>query len=220
MKIVLQCAARKQISAGLLRDDSGEPVLFVARPEEAPPEAGLRYARPDDPRDELSGTWRQFLVQYNRASVGNPLGLLPAFRLYANPAYVALAERYGTENLYILSAGWGLIPADYLTPNYDITFSASAESYKRRRKGDVYDDFACLDADYAGPLVYFGGKDYRNLFDKLTSSHRGRRFVYYNAVTAPQLANCTLIRYETRTRTNWHYECVRDFIAGKLVRPA
>ena len=41
----------------------------------------------------------------------------------------------GLDRLYILSAGWGLIPGDFLTPNYDITFSAAqnVQRFKRRR---------------------------------------------------------------------------------------
>jgi hypothetical protein len=39
-------------------------------------------------------------------------------------------DRFGLENVYVLSASWGLIRADFLTPYYDITFSSSADAYK------------------------------------------------------------------------------------------
>jgi hypothetical protein len=42
---------------------------------------------------------------------------------------VRLVEKFGIEKVFILSAGWGLIRADFLTPNYDITFSGSAEAF-------------------------------------------------------------------------------------------
>jgi len=40
---------------------------------------------------------------------GNPLGLCPAYQLYENKTYGRLAARFGLGNLFILSAGWGLI---------------------------------------------------------------------------------------------------------------
>lgn len=53
-------------------------------------------------------------------------------------------RKFGLDNVMILSAGWGLIPAQFLTPRYDITFSASAEPYVRRRKNQAYEDFIWL----------------------------------------------------------------------------
>jgi hypothetical protein len=63
------------------------------------------------------------------------------------------------EKVYILSGGWGLITASFLTPDYDITFSQSAEHYKRRRQTDRYHDFRMLPEDTREPLAFFGGKD-------------------------------------------------------------
>lgn len=81
------------------------------------------------------------------ASSVNPLGLLPAWQLYKNKTYQLLADTFGQKNLYIFSAGWGLVRSDFMIPNYDITLSPSAtgpDKYKRRRKDDPYDDFAML----------------------------------------------------------------------------
>jgi len=134
MKIVIQCAARKHPSAGRLRTTAGSEVLFVAQPALAPPDA-IRYrARPDDVSDDRR-TWRERLIACN-AAADNPLNLLPAYRLYTHDAYRALADRFGLEPLFILSAGWELISANFLTPDFDITFTASADEWKRRRKGD------------------------------------------------------------------------------------
>jgi hypothetical protein len=83
------------------------------------------------------------LLRYNRKPAGNPLGLYSAWQLYENKAYARLVDQLGIDRVYILSAGWGLIRADFLTPCYDITFSQSADSYKRRRKADRYQDFGC-----------------------------------------------------------------------------
>jgi hypothetical protein len=64
----------------------------------------------------------ELLLRYNEAPGENPLGLLRAFKLYLNDIYRRLARHVGIENFLILSAGWGLIPASFLTPDYDITF--------------------------------------------------------------------------------------------------
>ena len=214
MKIVIQCAASKVSDAGSLTDDRGRPVIFVANPALAPHSETYIYARPDDPATN-GLTWRDLLVEYN-ASGKNRLGLLPAYRLYHHEVYRELVNRYGVDNVFILSAGWGLIRANFLTPKYDITFSANADKYKKRSKKDQYNDFHMLPNDINEDLVFFGGKDYLSLFQNLTRQYRGRRFVYYNSGSPPELPGCTLIRYQTRTKTNWHYVCARDFMAGKI----
>jgi hypothetical protein len=50
-------------------------------------------------------------------------------------------KRFGIKKLYILSAGWGLLSADSLTPNCDITFNQTAEPYKQPRISDPFNDF-------------------------------------------------------------------------------
>ena len=212
---VIQCAAAKSPSAGhFVSPDEGR-ILFVAAPELAPRDSAIAYRRPDDLAP--SGiTYRQMLVEYNRHQrKDNPLGLLRAWRLYKNPMYGRLVECLGCSNVFILSAGWGLVAADYLLPNYDITFSNSAKgesAYKRRRQRDEYKDFAMLPRTVAQRVVFFGGKDYVPLFCRLTEGIE-RRTVFYNSENPPAAPGCTLERHHTATRTNWHYEC-----AGRFVR--
>ena len=212
MIVVIQCAAKKKPDAGHLRRRDGQKVLFVAEPDAAP--AGTHaYARPDDISD-AGISWKAALFQYNDDPGNNPLGLLPAWQLYENRAYQLLLDHCGLEHLYILSAGWGLIAADFLTPSYDITFSASADKYKRRRKNDRYDDLRMLPADTAEPVVFFGGKNYVSLFCTLTASLKGARYLFYNSANVPYAPGCTLRRFPTSTRTNWHYECAKAFVQG------
>jgi hypothetical protein len=142
MIIVIQCAATKQPDAGRFLSSEGRPVVFVADPLAAPRNDACHYARPDD-LAIADQSWRDLLRSYNDKG-DNPLKLLPAYRLYENRTYERLANRFGLSKIYILSAGWGLIGAEFLTPYYDITFSQSAESYKRRRKVDRYRDFCLL----------------------------------------------------------------------------
>lgn len=219
--IVIQCAARKQSHAGCLRLRSGQEVLLVAHPANAPQDGRYAYAHPDDPAD-TEETWRKQLLRYNDLHKdvpgGNPLRLLPAWQLYNNPIYARLAAECELESLYILSAGWGLIRADFLTPAYDITFSnaGNVEPYKRRRQRDAYEDWRMLPDDTDDPVVFFGGKDYIRMFCELTERVKGPRYVFFNSRNAPDAPGCHLRKFDTRTKTNWHYECARAFMDGKV----
>jgi hypothetical protein len=212
--VVIQCASRKQPGAGHLVTGTGKPVCFVAHPELAPDDPTCLFARPDDP--DSGGTWRKALLAYNDNPNGNPLGLYPAYQLYGNEVYGRLVDRYGVERVYILSAGWGLIRADFLTPYYDITFSQAAEPYKRRTKTDRYYDLRMLANDTNDTILFLGGKDYLPLFTALTNAIRSTKIVFYNSVSAPQFSGYTLRRFETTTRTNWHYECANALLDGVI----
>ena len=217
MKIVIQCAGRKRDDAGSLHLSNGNPLMFVARPENAPPDGKHSYARPEDISDD-GRTWRERLLDYNRNNaLTNPYGILPAYQLYygEKKIYRRLVEKFGIANVFILSAGWGLIPADFLTPEYDITFTASAE-YKRRRKNDKYDDLRLVPDD-GKRMVFLGGKDYLPMFCTLTAELRGEKTIFYNSKFCPDSpSQFRLERYQTTTRTNWQYECANALIDGKI----
>lgn len=213
---VIQCAGSKRPDAGHFVADDGCKVLFVAGPADPActlADQTLRYALPDD--ETPSGyTYRERLEQYNRDSrTDNPWGLLPAWQLYKPRAYQTLVDALGVGNVFILSAGWGLVAANYLLPKYDITFSSHADAYKRRRRSDKhYRDFSMLPKHAAKHVFFFGSKDYLALFCALTADvERCTAFVNSNAQLSG--TNCQFVRYETTTRTNWHYGCVNDFAA-------
>ena len=216
LTVVISCAAGKALSAGQMRTENGRKVMFVADPQKAPWDESIIYKRPDDPADS-GRSWRDLLVRYNGehkdAASGNPLGLLPAWRLYVNPVYGELVSAFGIRNVFILSAGWGLIPVDFLTPNYDITFSPQADAYKRRRKRDRYEDFSMLSKDDTCETVAFlGGKDYVPLFCLLTENLGSERIVFYNSKVPPDARGCVLRRFATKARSNWHYECAKELV--------
>jgi hypothetical protein len=191
--------------------------MFVANPKNAPHAHNVVYARPDDLSDtEVS--WRERLLEYNRHPHNNPLDLLSAGALYANPAYCRLIGQFGADHVYVLSAGWGLISAPFLTPNYDITFSMvkQPERYKRRITHDNYRDYMMLPTNSDEPIVFLGGKDYVPLFCALTHSVRGRRIVFFNSSSPPEAPRCRSVRFATTTRTNWHYECANALIDGTI----
>ena len=210
--VVIQCAASKDPNAGRLATADGKPVLFVADLATAPRGTEVEYRRPDDIAP--SGlSWREELVKYNktyRDTGANPLGLMPAWRLYANPAYKHLVNQLGENKVFILSAGWGLISAPFLTPDYDITFSSNAEAYKRRRKQDRYADFSMLPKDASHPIHFVGGKSYVYLFLMLTAETSAERIIHHVGLPPPA-PNCRFRRFETTRRTNWHYECAMRF---------
>ncbi|MFY1712904.1 hypothetical protein J3366_15565 [Tritonibacter mobilis] len=215
MICVIQCAASKNETAGYLRRPDGSKVLFVADPENGPADAACSFAHPDD-IIEKGKTWRDELLSYNEAPDNNPLGLLPAWQLYQNETYALLAEQFGVDRLYILSAGWGLLSANFLTPKYDITFNAQADLYKRRRKKDYYKDLRMLPQDTDEPVVFFVSKGYVPLACALTEGVTAPRHLFYNSATPPNAPEFMLKNYETRTRTNWQYECAKSFLAGDI----
>jgi hypothetical protein len=160
-------------------------------------------------------------VDYNLKAAGraNPAGLWQASKLYEPAAYELLVRKFSPEKDFILSAGWGLIRSDFLTPNYDITFSSQADEGKRRRRRDLFADLVQLDLASTEPIVFLGGKDYLGLFSSLTSTLRAERQVFYNSATTPSVPGCRLQRYETTLRTNWHYECAARLVTRGLDIP-
>jgi hypothetical protein len=215
LKFVIQCAGQKNPDAGWWKDNNGKSVKFVAHPEIGLSAFDGILATPDDFSDQ-GETWRAQILKYNRNSAANPFKLYPAFKLYQNATYKDLVMKFGIEQIYILSAGWGLIRADFLTPLYDITFSANAEASKRRKKSDCYDDFQMLPEGINEPVVFLGGKDYLHLFCSLTSHIKARRIIFFNSGISPQAQGFDAIRYQTTTRTNWHYECAKALMNGDI----
>ena len=223
--VVIQCAAGKDPSANHMLAENKQPVMFVADPQNAPPDESIIYRHPDDPA--LSGlSWRDALVKYNRkyeyGVSGNSLRLLRASELYKprpphRDIYRKLVNVFGDQNVFVLSAGWGLIPAGFLTPSYDITFSQQADPYKRRQKRNHYEDLAMLPKDTVKPVVFVGGKDYVELFCRLTEHVKSERIVFYNSEVPPDAPGCRLCRFMTKTKTNWHYECARELARGDIV---
>lgn len=215
MIAVIQCAARKKSNAGHLRSLDNQKVMFVANPDDVPTEETYVYARPDDISD-TGKSWQTVLRDYNANPGNNPLGLLQAWQLYENPTYKILADHYGLDCLYILSAGWGLISAEFLTPKYDITFSTAknVKSFNRRKRLANYHDFRMLPSDTTESIVFFGGRDYIPLFCELTADTTGHRTVFY-AGCRPDAPSCILQRFGDPF-TNWHYECAKAFTEGRI----
>jgi hypothetical protein len=217
MIVVIQCAGSKRHDAGRLKTTRGKPVSFVARPDLAPANDSLVYARPDDISDD-GRSWREVLLEYNNDR-RNPLALSTAFELYREPVYRRLAHELTLQNLYILSAGWGLIHADFLTPDYDITFSQVKpdKKFKQRRKADRYDDLAMIPRDTHDRIIFFGSRSYVPLFCALTQEVRSEKVVFFNAEDPPDAPGCILKEFTHAKRdTNWQYDCANAFLDGVI----
>lgn len=217
MRIVIQCAGKKYKSAGWLKDTSGVRVIFVAHPEKCiMTESPLRCCRPDDEVGAELGIWREYLTRYNQQSL-NPDRLFRAAELYKPTVYRALVERYGWRNVFILSAGWGLIRSDFLTPYYDITFSNQGDPWSKRRSSDRFQDFNHLRDSGISPgetIYFFGGKDYLPLYYFLTQSIAARKVIYYSQDSLSRRQGYEYFPY--RRFTNWHYSCARDFMEDNV----
>ena len=216
MIVVIQGAGSKQGTAGHLQTGDGQDVEFVAQPGAAPADGRL-YARPDDPSDVTGKSWRDLLSEYNRHPGDNPNRLLPAWKLYRPKAYKLLKERWGPNRLYILSAGWGLVSASFLTPAYDITFSSSAVPFKRRKNHHEFEDYRMLPSDTTEPIVFLGGKSYVELFCNLTADAKGERTVFFVG-REPAAPGCITREFEQRRLqyTNWHYKCADQLVEGRI----
>lgn len=215
MIVVIQCQGKK--TRVFLKNALGKPIIFVAQPALAPSDDSFIYVRPDDEAETVI-SWRQVLLDYNRDG-RNPQGLLPAYELYQQPIYRRLAEAVTADKLYILSAGWGLIPATFLTPYYDITFSQVKpdQKFKQRRKADRYDDLAMIPRDTKDQIVFFGSRSYVPLFGALTHEVHSEKVVFFKAEEPPDAPGCTLREFTNAKRdTNWQYDCANAFLDGGI----
>lgn len=82
----------------------------------------------------------------------------------------------------------------------------------KRYPDERYRDFCMLADSSEDEMVFFGGRDYVPLFCELTSRAKAKRKVFHRAVEAPIAPGCILVKFETTTRTNWHYECSSWFL--------
>ncbi|MBM4146406.1 MAG: hypothetical protein FJ240_09075 [Nitrospira sp.] len=213
--VVIQCCASKRDDAGTFKLLNGDKVYFVARPDRCPVKKGVAYFRPDDVNPDTGYTWREYLKNYNRQH-SNPDKLLKASNLYKPKIYQLLAENSRWET-YILSAGWGLIKADYLLPSYDITFSSNIkDKWKIRDRKDKYYDFNHLRTKENDTIYFFGGMDYVEPFYEFTRSLRTNVVIYFRNKNIKRQDSYRYVPYRKRIRTNWHYKCAKDFINGRI----
>jgi len=200
-KVVMICAGGKNDSFFTSYPDNN----FVNKPNQP------NENHPDEIMND-GITWREYLLNNQ-----NDKNLLEAYNLYTREEYRWLRMKYKND-FYILSAGWGLVNSEYKFPKYDITFSigVNVAVNTRRNKSLLirpkYYDFNQIDLNNKEDIVFFGGKNYLNLFYSLTMSLNSRKIIFYFGVR-PSVPNWVInpinfyfVRYISDNNRGWYYE--------------
>ena len=188
---------------------------------------------PDDPKPNDKCTWRKW-VEDNQNNAAIPT---LAYNLYSprnpfNEVYLNLNEKFD-DRLFILSAGWGLVKANFRLPNYDITFSGNNPANLRvfQNLNPPFNDFNHLTYNHNVGLnsenediVFIGSPDYIPLFIKLTQNLKCRKIIYWKRmkpkpipIELPIPNNTFLYRfYNTAKNRNWHYELAQKYADGEI----
>lgn len=215
MIVVIQCAGTKSPNVGVF-EHQGMPVDFVARPELASSPTGRRLTHPDSQVPGESRTWRDLVVDLN-TKPDIHAGMLPAAELYSKPAYTQLRAALPLKQIFILSAGWGLVRGDFRLPVYNITYSNQVDAINRRRETDAsFSDFNQLSDQAPGAdevVHFFGGNSYLPLFVRLTNELRCRKVIHFNSQKPMIPDGYEGNRFSGRGKTNWHYKALADFLA-------
>ena len=215
MKIIISCCNKKNGESFL---HNGTAINFVSRVDGLDSENEL-YVHPDDLIPNEENTWRDLVSQQEIRN-----DLLPAYQLYKHLIYDSLFQHYG-DDLFIYSAGWGIVRADFKLPKYNITFSneRNIPTYAIRNHNDVFNDFNQLEAiDENETIVFIGGKDYVLPFCQLTNHLPNNKIIIYKNINVvnnnPYLNNNNyhFVRCQTNRRTNWHYECANKLINNEI----
>jgi len=216
MIVVIQCAGTKSPDAGVF-EHQGMPVDFVARPELAQSSTGRRLAHPDNLVPGESRTWRDLILELN-AKPNRPPGLMPAAELYKDQAFSRLRAALPLKQIFILSAGWGLVRGDFRLPVYNITYSNQVDAINRRRESDAsFSDFNQLSDQAPGAdevVHFFGGTSYLPLFVRLTNELRCRKIIHFKSQKTTIPPGFEGRRYLGTGNTNWHYKALSDYLDG------
>ncbi len=209
--IVMCCASKKRPIELFSYNNQNIDFKAVANPLNS-------IHRPcDQINPDRATTWSSLIE--SQIEQNNPNNnLIEAYALYQNPIYRGLFQKFG-DNLYILSAGWGLISAKFRIPKYDITFSISARDPNiiRPIQNPVWDENDFKQIAGISPnqrLIFIGGKDYIHQFIRITSNLMNQKIIVCKNLHGIILPNQTFVPffYNTNTRTNWHYEPAKDLL--------
>ena len=205
MKIVISCCKRKNSQP---MSYQGKTIHFISNPDEKEKGESDLFVRPDDKVPVANFTWRTMVIDAQDKANNS---LLPAYKLYKPHIYQRLYERF-SDNLFIFSAGWGIVEASFKLPNYDISFSKSSDNCTRRLQEQVFEDFNALYGIHPDEdILFIGGRDYLDPFFIDMTKHLPNRKKIVYVGKKPDLRlnetdNYELIYYPTNIRTNWHYD--------------
>jgi hypothetical protein len=197
MKIVIQCAGTKTSSASF-RNALG-PICFVAAPDHLQNERA--------PWDTVYGTtWIEWVRRFNKEHVlPSGVSIVEQFSraasLYKNNIYARLTRQIGIDNIFILSAGWGLVPGNALIPTYNVTFSAKAEKNAKISPTKRSEYPSLLENPNFGEedVHFFITPSYRDYWDKAFPNQKSKKYVFHE-------------RDGISAKTNWHYEALKQWL--------
>lgn len=224
MIAVIQCAGSKQNDAASFCLN-GETLSFIATPEEGE----QNQVRPWDNVPGMNATWVSCVRAFNGLSndhdwdtfvdagitldQGNAQ-MYQAGQLYRPQEYHDLVEKLGKENVYILSAGWGLVRSDRLLPDYDITFSNGARKTNKYITPKCRSDKQSLHPIIEGdnPVHLFITPNYLDYWDRTFAES----FEAHDVLLHWHRPDTSRYRIELHDcggrKTNWHYTAVNQFL--------
>ena len=214
MKIIISCCDRKNGEPFI---HNGEMINFVSNVDQVVSDDGI-YVHPDDLVPNEDFTWRDLV-----SLQGLNNNLQPAHELYSPPIYNSLFQHYGND-LFIFSAGWGIIKADFRLPKYNITFSNNnVPNYAIRNNGGIFHDFNHLDGIAENEqILLIAGMDYVIPFCQLTENLPNEKIIIYknqnllNNIQYLNNGNFQFQHYQTNRCTNWHYEFAQRIINNEI----
>jgi len=224
MIIVIQCAGSHVPNAATLTLN-GNAVHFVAQPQDRQMDK--------QPWDQIPGsnkTWIDCVKAYNevggalpgeyiKLNVGTENGrlLMQCGNLYKHPGYGELMAACGLRNVYILSAGWGLVRGDKFIPNYDVTFSQAGDPNVRIAVRDrLQYPFMSDEIPDNGEINLFISRAYAPYWSRLYRGAAQRTVLHWRlGQKLPDRQYGTVIKHDCGKQvTNWQYKAARQFIAG------
>jgi hypothetical protein len=215
MKVIISCCDRKN---GNQFTHNKKSINFISKVNEVDSNNAL-YVHPDDLIPNENITWRELIALQEIRD-----DLLPTYDLYRPEIYKSLYQHLG-DDLFIFSAGWGIVRADYKLPKYNVTFSKgnNIPIYNIRNQNNIFNDFNHLEnIDINELVVFIAGKEYVQPFCQLTNHLPNKKIIIYknNAVlnNNPYLKshNFKFVHYQTNRRTNWHYEFAERLINNEI----
>lgn len=226
-KIIMICNSGKRINSDLkFPIDSELNYLNHKIKFSATSNHPIHQFKPDDLIPNQIKSWRNYIEENQYVDYIPYMSYQLYIPRYAEYVilYEILYERF-KENLYILSAGWGLVNATYRLPEYDITFSNSKNNYNQRKyKDNSFYDFNQLNLESDEDIVFIGSDSYIKSFLNLTIGTRNRKIIYhYGNQPDYILPDNTFIyreynteNYNTIPKRTWYLELAYKFADGLI----
>ena len=214
-KVVMMCSKSKQNDSELIfnNNNNNNTITFKAITNEV-----INQFKPDDDiPGNINYSWRNY-VSNNQNHINLPYR---AYELYTENVYHELFMTFGNR-LYIESAGWGIVNAEFRLPNYDITFSDNInEETIRHYQAGNFNDYNQLIVSPKDDIIFIGTEKYLPLFFYLTNQLPNRKIIYWKKHNTPinyPIPNHSFIyrRYISNNPRKWFYELANEIADGLI----